>query len=348
MIKSICFLTTYQCNAQCDYCECGPHSKRERLALREMIRLIDEAKKLGTVAQVIFSGGEPTLLGKDLLRAIEHASECKLLTRVVTNGWWGRSPERARSYLAQLIDAGLWEINISVDDLHQEWIDLAHVRNAFLACNERKFKCLIAHKQTRNPRITKQYLEEYFGVELIEFTPGKHYSADEECRLISSGPVVPVGRKQEMQNPDELVYSPWNGNCSSVLRDIVVGANGNLLPCCGIVSKNIPELTRSDLKRTSLIDAIEGANNDLILNWIALEGPAAIARFVHEKDASISFRQHYVGICHLCNDVLTREEVRSTLARHIDEVVDRVSLHRAVFERARQNEALMEHYCHQG
>lgn len=348
MIKSICFLTTYQCNAQCDYCECGPRSKKERLGLADIIRLIDEAKGLGTVGQVVFSGGEPTLLGNNLFTAIRHAAQLGMLTRLVTNGWWGTSRDKAQVFLNRLIEAGLYEINISVDDLHQRWIDLAHVRNSFLACYERKFKCLIAHKQMRNAKITQKYLESYFGVELVEFVPGKVYAEDEECRLISSGPVVPVGRNEEYVDWSELVYSPWTGNCSSVLKDIIIGANCNLLPCCGIVSKNIPELTRNDLRKTPLIEAIDQANNDLILNWLALEGPAAMARFVRERDHSISFRDFYVGICHICNDVLTREDVRATLSAHIDEVVERVSLHRDFFEKARSNEKIMEHYCRLG
>jgi organic radical activating enzyme len=344
MIKSICFLTTYQCNAQCDYCECSPYQK-DKLTGAEMVRLIDEAKSLGTVGLVVFSGGEPTLLKEDLLWAIQHASSKGLLTRVVTNGWWGESREAARTYLDRLIDAGLYEINISVDDLHQEWIELSRVKNAFLACYERQFKCLLAHKQTKSSIITKRHLEEYFGVQLIEYNPNKHYSPEDECRLISTGVVIPVTRNEESADWNDLIFTSWTQSCSSVLNDIVVGANGNFLPCCGIITKNVPELTRADLKATRLIDAIEDANNDLILNWIALEGPASIAQFVKEKNPSIKFREQYVGICHICNEILTRNDVRKVLLEHVNEIIDRISLHRAFMEKARSDEKLMAMYC---
>lgn len=344
MIKSICFLTTYQCNAQCDFCECGPQVK-DRLSGDEMIRLMDEAYSLGTVNQVVFTGGEPTLLRKDLFRALEYATQLGMLSRVVTNGWWGTSPKAARNYLDRLIRAGLSEINISVDDLHQKWIKLEYVRNSFLACYDRTFKCLIAHKQTKSSRITKKYLEEFFGVVLIDFDPAKAYPPEHESRLFSTGAVVPVGRNQASANRGDLIFTQWTQSCSSVLKDIVVGASGNLLPCCGIVTKNIPELTLSDLRAVPLIKAIEGANNDLILNWIALEGPAAIARFVMNKDPSLMFADHYVGICHICNEILTRQDVRKVLASHIDEVADYISLQRAFFEKARSDEKLMRMYC---
>ena len=45
MIKSVCFLTTYRCNARCGFCECRPESK-EMLTLADMIRYMDEAVAL--------------------------------------------------------------------------------------------------------------------------------------------------------------------------------------------------------------------------------------------------------------------------------------------------------------
>jgi organic radical activating enzyme len=344
MIKSMCFLTTYHCNAKCDFCECGPEVK-DRLSLDTMIRLMDEAKRLGTVGQIVFSGGEPTLLKEDLFRAIEHATRIGMITRVVTNGWWGTSLQSAQKFVDRLITAGLSEINISVDDLHQEWIKLESVKNSFLACYERKFKCLIAHKQTKGSKITKPFLEEYFGIELIDYDPNKAYSGDEDCRLISTGTVIPVGRNEEFADWSDLVFSRWTHSCSSVLKDIIVGANGNFLPCCGIVTKNVPELTRANLNETSLIDAIEDANNDLMLNWIALEGPAAIARFAQQKDPSIQFPDNFAGICHICNEVLTRQDVRSILVQHVDEIAVRVSLHRMFLEKVRTDSDLVKMYC---
>jgi organic radical activating enzyme len=344
VIKSICFLTTYRCNAQCSHCECGPYES-ERLSLAEMQRLIDEGIALGTVGQIVFSGGEPTLLREDLLAAIRYASDRSLLTRVVTNGWWGTSPEAARGYVGKLIDAGLSEINISVDDLHQKYIRLSRVKNAYLACYERQLPCLIAHKQNRDAVITREYLEREFGVELIVFEPTRNYSHDESCRLISTGAVIPITRDESLADASQMLSSNWTGSCSSVLRDIIVGAKGNFLPCCGIVQKNLPELTRHDLHSHSLIDAIEDANRDVVLNWIALEGPASIARFVSEADPEIRFRDRYAGICHLCNDVLTRPEVRKVIAERIDEIAARVSLHRAFFEEARRDPKLMQSYA---
>jgi hypothetical protein len=344
MIKAVSFLVTYQCNANCDFCECGPDA-HDRLGSDAIIHYIDEAVALGTVSQVIFTGGEPTLLGDDLLNAIAYANSLGLVTRVVTNGWWGKSPKDAIRFLDKLIASGLTEINISIDDLHQRWIPLEHAKNAFLACQKRRFQCLIAHKGMRNPKITSKFLEEYFGVELIEFDPRKNYDKDEGCRLISGGVVIPVGPHSEEFTEDDLAYSSFTGNCSSILKDVVIGADHQLLACCGIVTKNLPELTLGDLREKRMIDLIEEANRDLILNWICLEGPASIATFVHKKDPSVQFADRYVNMCHLCNEVLTRKDVRAVLSNHIGEINDRIKLHRAFLEHIRNDKELINLYC---
>jgi radical SAM family protein len=343
VIKTICFLTTYRCNAQCDFCECGPKA-RERIELVDMLRLIDEAAALGTISVVVFSGGEPTLLGGELFIAIRHASSKGLMTRVVTNGWWGRTPEKAEAFVDRLLSAGLTEINISIDDLHQEWIPLEHVRNSFLACYDRRLKCLIAHKRTKSATITRQSLEEYFGITFADYRRGATFTHEEECRLIATSTVIPVGRNEELAKLDDHLYTDWRGSCGSVLNDVIVGAGTNFLPCCGIITKGLPELTRNDLRTTRLIDAIDEANNDVMLNWIALEGPAAIAEFVKDKDPTVHFEDDYVGICHICDEVLRRPDVRRVLAAHIDEIVERVALHRAFLEAARSDHEVARIY----
>lgn len=343
MIKSICFLTTYRCDAKCDFCECGPQV-RDRLELSEMKRIIDQGAEIGTVGQVVFSGGEPTLLGGDLFEIIEYAAGKGMLTRVVTNGGWGKKAADALVVVDRLIGAGLHEINISIDDLHQRWINIDYVKNSFLACYIRRFKCLIAHKQLISSKITKEYLEDKFEVKLINYCQGTKYTDEEQCRLFSTGSVIPVGRNEGRADPKELIAAKWWGNCSAILRDIVVGAKGNFLPCCGIIKKGIPDLTRENLKQVHLIEAIENANNDLLLNWLALEGPAAIMYAVSEWDSSVTFPEKFAGICHVCNEVLTRNEVRRVIAGHIDEVASCISLHRATFELARPDNELINMY----
>ena len=61
-----------------------------------------------------------------------------------------------------------------------------------------------------------------------------------------------------------------------------------------------------------MIDAIDEANKDLMANWLALEGPAAIAEFAKMKDPSLSFERRYAGICHVSEARSTSRDQRAS------------------------------------
>jgi MoaA/NifB/PqqE/SkfB family radical SAM enzyme len=55
---------------------------------------------------VAFTGGEPLLLGDNLVAAVREASSQGFVTRVVTSAYWGKNLSVARKKLEQLKEAG--------------------------------------------------------------------------------------------------------------------------------------------------------------------------------------------------------------------------------------------------
>src|SRR4051794_10681475 len=109
---AVTILATYNCTAACEHCCFDSHPGiKTRLSLSQILSFIDEAASFGTIQLVAFSGGECFLLGKDLERAIRHATAYKFTTRCVTNGYWAKSPDRAQERVARVHAAGLKEIN---------------------------------------------------------------------------------------------------------------------------------------------------------------------------------------------------------------------------------------------
>lgn len=98
------------------------------MSLDFITRMIDTVHSFGIVRLVVFTGGEPFLLGEDLYTAVEYAAKRGFLTRIVTNAYWATSLERAGEVLSRLKEAGLTEINCSCDDFHQEHIPLDQIR----------------------------------------------------------------------------------------------------------------------------------------------------------------------------------------------------------------------------
>ena len=105
------------------------------MTIEQIHHCIDEAASEPSVGMVVFSGGEPTLLGKQLFEAISYAHAKGLKTRVVSNAHWATTPERALSMIDKLMQSGLTEINFSLSDYHQPFVPTERVCNGLRAAN---------------------------------------------------------------------------------------------------------------------------------------------------------------------------------------------------------------------
>lgn len=111
-LHEIDLYVTMKCNIRCDFCSvrAGEYA-HEELSLGQIVRLIDEAVELG-LEELHFLGGEPTMR-RDLEAMVRHAASRNVATRIITNGML-----LPRERIQRLIDAGLGEVMISVDGMH--------------------------------------------------------------------------------------------------------------------------------------------------------------------------------------------------------------------------------------
>jgi mycofactocin biosynthetic radical S-adenosylmethionine protein MftC len=80
------WLSTYQCNFSCPFCEASAGRKGvDELTTREVFALIDDLSRMG-VKRFLISGGEP-LQRPDLLQILEYADKRKLSFGLVSNGY---------------------------------------------------------------------------------------------------------------------------------------------------------------------------------------------------------------------------------------------------------------------
>jgi len=341
MISRIVFSVTYDCPISCRYCvtRSGPW-QGPFLDSTFMISVIDQALALGNLSSVVFTGGEPLLKKHEVVQVISHAKEHGLWTRIVTNSFWASTPDCAVEFLGELKEAGLCEINLSCDDLHQEHIPLEQVRNAFQAACKLELPALIAHKQIKEGVLTPASIADFLGVELTEFKEGRE---NPTTNLYISSLTVPVGHGADSaEDNGDIVYPPdesaWSAPCSSILSSVIVSPAKEVRICCGMIEQHVPELTVGSLERQTLSDIVYQANTDLIANWLALEGPYGIMNFARDKSPQLRFRERNVNHCHLCNDLFTRDEVRKVLMEHSHEKLETVSLQRGFLEALRFKE----------
>lgn len=302
-----------------------------------MKRIIDQAIDLGQLISVVFTGGEPLLKQQDVLETIRYASAHNLWTRIVTNSYWATSPEIAVKKLRRLKEAGLSELNLSCDDLHQENIPIERVKNAFLAAKGLDLPVLVAHKKVRNGKITSDSIAELLGLKLTEFVEGGENPITD---LYCSSLTVPIGLGSSTLNQDDYIIYPtctsaFMTPCNSVLSAVIVSPEKDVKICCGMINQRVPEITIGNLGQKALAEIVYEGNQDLIANWLALEGPDGLKRFIQEKAPEVRFQEMYVNHCHLCNDILTRSDTRAVLMQHAHEKAESLSLQRGFLEAVR-------------
>jgi hypothetical protein len=292
-----------------------------------MVRIFDELYSWGSLRLVVFTGGESFLLGKELKKIVNYVAIKGISTRIVTNAYWAKSKEKAVKVLNEYKKLGLSEINISCDDYHQEFIPLKNIKNANDAALEVGIPALLAHRRKPGGKLTVEYLSEYLKAKLHVYREGEK---NPDNNVICTGRNVPIYSTSENKpdHPWEISENrkDWMGACKSILKSIVITPDLNVNICCGIAYLNIPELSIGSLRNNDLLSILKHGNNDLITNWLALEGPSAILNFVLSKDPRIKLPDNFVNRCHLCNELFTREDIREILKKYAMEQAESLML----------------------
>ncbi|HIE13283.1 MAG TPA: radical SAM protein [Desulfotomaculum sp.] len=282
--QSLAFLMTYKCNFQCDHCSvsAGPEH-REVIAAEHMRRVIEEAYVVPSIRVVVFTGGEPTLYPELLKTGISLAHEKGFVTRLVTNAWWAKIPEKAHQFLQNLRAAGLDELNISFDDFHLLYLEAfggeQNVVNAVRAATELGMTVLVGTVLHPGARIRTGYLRKTFQEAGIQ----------QEIKFLEDF-VFPLGRARQKLPAHLFVSDPEKrekGACREAGQTLAILPDGRVLFCCGhIVNSRAEEIFTVDTLASGapLSEIVARMQRNVLYWWLHLEGPeAAYAELGVEK-----------------------------------------------------------------
>jgi organic radical activating enzyme len=119
MLTGIHFLLTYKCIFECDHCFVYSSPRAEgTFTFEQICKVLDEAKKIGTIEWVYFEGGEPFLYYPLLIESVKAASSHGFKTGIVTNAYFATSVEDAERWLAPLRELNVADLSISNDAFH--------------------------------------------------------------------------------------------------------------------------------------------------------------------------------------------------------------------------------------
>lgn len=339
VLNTLVFLPTYRCSAACKDCCFGSNPRVQgEIPIENILKYIDQAAATKTIKLIVFSGGEPFLLGEKLDTAIEYAYNKGLLTRIVTNSYWAYSEDGAYKRLKQLKDKGLTELNSSTGDFHQEFVPVRRVVNASLAAIRLNIMMCV----------------------MVESRLGREFT---HTKMFSDERLVNILKDPEKTKLFKIVDSPWMGNydsesidaeqpyllnrqnlhlrkgCTSVLSTLVVTPYEKLGSCCGLPREQIPELNAGDLNENTIIDLYEKALEDFVKIWLHVEGPEHILAWAAKKDPSIDWENKYAHQCDACRAIYHDPKVRNVIKKHYEEKIHNILLRFAVLDKAKVNDS---------
>lgn len=312
---SLTVIPTYRCTAACEQCcfESSP-KVRGRLSLETITERIREAHEtFPALKLVVFSGGEVLLLKHDLYAAIRFATGLGLLTRVVSNGFWGKSRERAEATSARLKEAGLGELNLSTGLDHQQWVPQESIVNAAEAAVAAGVVTLVTVERdspdsdclgslVSDERIARLLAAPLFSVQSNSWMP---FNAHAEPRQ-----ALP-DRRQLMEG------------CAQVFNNLVVTPHDQLAGCCGLTFEHIPEMKLGRLGERSMAAMFEDQLRDFLKAWIHVDGPYRIMTRMFGREAAEAL-EPVNHICQACVILHQHPGVREALQARYPEFIPEV------------------------
>ena len=274
MLTGIHILLTYKCTYECDHCflNCGPHCEGT-FTLQQLRELIGAVGKIKTVTTVYFEGGEPFLFYPLLLEGLRMVHQVGLQSGIVTNGYWATSPEDAEEWLWPVLDLGITDFSVSVDEFHSSKGEDSPGAIAFRAARKLRLPC--ARVCIEKPRVRARYC----GEKGKPVTGGSVLFKGRAAEKLTAG--LPTRSWRELTScPHEELAAP---------ERVHVDAYGNVQVCQGISIGNMWQTALPELLR------LYHPDSHPVVGPLLAEGPARLV-----QQFGIQVNDGYVDECHLC------------------------------------------------
>lgn len=274
-LKGVHFILTYMCNFECDHCflYCGPKAKGV-FTINQIRNVLEECRKIGTVENVCFEGGEPFLFHPLLCESVKLAHEKGFKTAIETNTYWATTEEDAGIWLRPLRKAGLSTIEVSDDAFHHGEKTDNSAKRALAAA--KKIGLNVNSICIKKPAVQDDGDQEkgrpiYLGgpklrgravQKLIEGLPTQSFENFTECS------------REDLRDPGRVHIDPF----------------GHVHLCQGVSMGNMWE--------TPLAELVDNYDPEAhpVSGPLLRGGPAELA-----KEHNLQHKAEYVDACHMCS-----------------------------------------------
>ena len=269
MLRAVHLMLTYRCTLECDHCfvHAGPEAAGT-MTLAVIRRVLEEARRVESVASVCFEGGEPLLFYATLLEGVRLARDAGFEVGVVTNAYPAISDDDADAWLRPLAAAGISRLSVSDDVFHHESSDSPAAR-AIRAAARVGLPC--SRLTVEAPRA-----QEACGSQVV--SGGVMFRGRAAAKLTKELPRRPLASldrcpHEDLRSPSRVHIDPY----------------GYVHLCQGLVVGTIAEHDLADLMRDYR------AESHPVAGPLVDGGPARLARRY-----GIDPEDGYVDECHCC------------------------------------------------
>jgi hypothetical protein len=328
MTNAAVLLYTMRCNIDCAHCSVDSHPRRnEKMELKAAVKLVAGLAGQPEIDFIDISGGEPMLFRKELLSLARVAKAAAKSLRIVTNGFWAKSAERATAILAELQSAGVSSVGLSIDVWHLDYLTPSLVRHYLDGCRAVGMQPLLSGVLSSStisysdPFPTQlEALLNLYGLSREECTDVYTWAQQrarldvleraefdrasaQQLVLVAWQPLTGEGRAIHLEVATKPFHRSTPERCDAAGELPTIDEAGRLFPCCA------PWISRKEHSVTQVVDgavgpALKVLREDPLIKVIHDRGPQVLIE--HMRARGVNFPDEHSGICNQCGMLLDR------------------------------------------
>jgi organic radical activating enzyme len=306
---NLIFFLNRRCTVGCASCNAGVYTdKGNELSPKWLDKFFNTIHDAAFSGYIIWTGGEPFLSFEGLEKGISLAAHRGFLSEILTSGIWF---ENHPGYLETLAEKGSFSLRISLDSEHQDRVPMPLIISLIQQALELRIEVNFTLREIPGqPGSVKHFLEE-----IIEKLPQFYEENVIRSRWLHYIPHMPVAPMDERtsgcgKESRGSGGGNWRGPCKMGFRDIVIGEDGILYPCCGLFG--IPgheRLAMGDPLKESWETLEIGSQRAPLFRMLREKGPYGICRELGLEPETWDWPPNE-SPCHLCHALFHRHADR--------------------------------------
>ncbi|MCP4576292.1 MAG: radical SAM protein [Deltaproteobacteria bacterium] len=283
--RHIAFGYSTRCNIKCDHCVAAHDGSPEtKMTLDNAVQIIEDMSR-SQVTGISFTAGEPFLYLNEMKELIQTCKKQNIYSRIVTNGYWGKTRDHSNEVVSALKEVGLSQLRISFSRWHQKNVSRKNILNAALSCQ----------------RVGLDYFISFVTDFKKEDDAQEQFLQDNQLKYFPE-PLIYFGNAARINQPTVFTDYPSH-RCA---MNPYLSPEMDMFACCdaGTQFTETDAFYLGNLKSHSVDHLFQKKEKNLLFHLIKTMGLTAMASFLGFKASEIvKYRK-----CNLCEALFNSTE----------------------------------------